>query len=55
MATTDSVTKVVAEKEEVKQVLSDDLNSTRSSPCEWFICNDNQSGIRFFVIQVGIK
>lgn len=53
MATTDSVTAVVAAKEEVKQAVADDLNSTHSSPCEWFICDDNQSGTRFFVIQVG--
>lgn len=53
MATRDSVTAVVAAKEEVKQAVADDLNSTRSSPCEWFICDDDQSGTRFFVIQVG--
>lgn len=52
MATTDSVTAVVAAKEEVKQAVADDLNSTRSSPCEWFICDDDQNGTRFFVIQV---
>lgn len=52
MATTDSVTAVVAAKEEVKQAVADDLNSTHSSPCEWFICDDDQSGTRFFVIQV---
>ncbi|CAA0831976.1 alpha/beta-Hydrolases superfamily protein [Striga hermonthica] len=51
MATTDSVTAVVAAKEEVKQAVADDLNSTLSSPCEWFICDDNQSATRFFVIQ----
>lgn len=51
MATTDSVTAVVAAKEEVKQAVADDLNSTRSSPCEWFICDDEQSSTRFFVIQ----
>ncbi|KAK7269625.1 hypothetical protein RIF29_22358 [Crotalaria pallida] len=51
MATTDSVTAVVAAKEEVKQAVADDLNSTRSSPCEWFVCDDDQSGTRFFVIQ----
>jgi small ligand-binding sensory domain FIST len=55
MATTDSVTAVVAAKEEVKQAVADDLNSTRSSPCEWFICDDNQSGTRSFVIQVRIN
>lgn len=51
-ATTDSVTVVVAAKEEVKQVVADDLNSTCSSPCEWYICDDDESGTRFFVIQV---
>ncbi|KAM7521425.1 hypothetical protein LguiA_011327 [Lonicera macranthoides] len=51
MATTDSVTAVVAAKEEIKQAVADDLNSTRSSPCEWFICDDDQSHTRFFVIQ----
>ena len=53
MATTDSVTAVVAAKEEVKQAVADDLNSTHSSPCEWFICDDDQSATRFFVVQVG--
>ncbi|XP_073053954.1 phospholipase A1 PLIP2, chloroplastic-like [Primulina eburnea] len=51
IATTDSVTAVVAAKEEVKQAVADDLNSTRSSPCEWFACDDDQSATRFFVIQ----
>lgn len=51
-ATTDSVTAVVAAKEEVKQAVADDLNSTRSSPCEWFVCDDVESSTRFFVIQV---
>ncbi|XP_073269785.1 phospholipase A1 PLIP2, chloroplastic-like, partial [Primulina huaijiensis] len=51
IATTDSVTAVVAAKEEVKQAVADDLNSTRSSPCEWFVCDDDQSATRFFVIQ----
>ncbi|XP_061338424.1 phospholipase A1 PLIP2, chloroplastic-like isoform X1 [Gastrolobium bilobum] len=51
MATTDSVTAVVAAKEEVKQAVADDLSSIRSSPCEWFICDDDQSGTRFFAIQ----
>lgn len=53
MATTDSVTAVVAAKEEVKQAVADDLNSTKSSPCEWFVCDDDQNATRFFVIQVG--
>ncbi|KAI3460764.1 hypothetical protein Pfo_017427 [Paulownia fortunei] len=51
MAATDSVTAVVAAKEEVKQAVADDLNSTLSSPCEWFICDDDQTATRFFVIQ----
>ncbi|XP_076892974.1 phospholipase A1 PLIP2, chloroplastic-like [Bidens hawaiensis] len=50
MATTDSVTAVVAAKEEVKQAVVDDLNSMHSSPCEWFICDDDES-TRYFVIQ----
>lgn len=52
MATSDSVTSVVAAKEEVKQAVADDLNSNHSSPCEWFVCDDDQSLTRFFVIQV---
>nr|GEX34074.1 lipase, class 3 [Tanacetum cinerariifolium] len=51
MATTDSVTAVVAAKEEVKQAVADDLNSMYSSPCEWYICDDEEKGTRYFVIQ----
>lgn len=51
MATTDSVTAVVAAKEEVKQAVADDLNSISSSPCEWYICDDDKNATRFFVIQ----
>ncbi|KAL8170346.1 hypothetical protein V2J09_022150 [Rumex salicifolius] len=51
MATTDTVTAVVAAKEEVKQAVADDLNSVSSSPCEWYICDDDQTATRFFVIQ----
>nr|XP_043619440.1 phospholipase A1 PLIP2, chloroplastic-like [Erigeron canadensis] len=51
MATTDSVTAVVAAKEEVKQAVADDLKSMHSSPCEWFICDDDESMTRYFVIQ----
>ncbi|KAJ1412573.1 Fungal lipase-like domain [Sesbania bispinosa] len=50
-ATTDSMTAVVSANEDVKQAFADDLNSTSSSPCEWFICDDYQSCTRFFVIQ----
>lgn len=52
-ATTDSVTAVVAANEQVKQAFADDLNSTSSSPCEWFVCDDDQTSTRYFVIQVG--
>lgn len=50
-ATRDSVTAVVAAKEEVKQAVADDLNSISSSPCEWYICDDDQTATRHFVIQ----
>ncbi|KAL9250865.1 Phospholipase A1 PLIP2, chloroplastic-like protein [Drosera capensis] len=50
-ATTESVTAVVAAEEDVKQAFADDLNSINSSPCEWFICDDDKSATRFFVIQ----
>jgi len=52
VATTNSVTAVVAGKEEMKQAVAKDLNSANSSPCEWFICDDDKSGTRYFVIQV---
>ncbi|XP_047308321.1 phospholipase A1 PLIP2, chloroplastic-like [Impatiens glandulifera] len=39
------VTAVVASEEEVKQALADDLTS------EWFICDDDQSQTRYFLIQ----
>ncbi|KAL9227618.1 hypothetical protein vseg_003287 [Gypsophila vaccaria] len=51
MATTDSVTAVVAAREEVKQAVADDLSSISSAPCEWFVCDDEKSTTRFFVIQ----
>ncbi|KAL3616163.1 hypothetical protein CASFOL_039553 [Castilleja foliolosa] len=44
-------TEVVAAKEEVKQAVADDLNSNVSSPCEWFVCDDDRTATRFFVIQ----
>ena len=52
MATTNSVTAVVAGKEEMKQAVAKDLRSLHSSPCEWFICDDESCGTRFLVIQV---
>ncbi|CAN8253910.1 unnamed protein product [Cochlearia groenlandica] len=51
MATADSVTAVVSAKEEVKQAVADDLKSNHSPPCEWFICDDDKTGTRFFFIQ----
>ncbi|RWR94584.1 Lipase, class 3 [Cinnamomum micranthum f. kanehirae] len=51
MATTNSVTAVVAGKEEMKQAVAKDLRSLHSSPCEWFICDDESYGTRFLVIQ----
>ncbi|KAI3506558.1 hypothetical protein L2E82_19779 [Cichorium intybus] len=40
-------------KDQVKQSVVDDLNSLcSSSPCEWFICDDDDEGsTRYFVIQ----
>lgn len=49
--TTDSMTAVVGAKEDVKQAVADDLNSIRSSPCDWFICDDEKTTTRIFVIQ----
>ncbi|WVZ96630.1 hypothetical protein U9M48_042243 [Paspalum notatum var. saurae] len=51
VATTNSMTSMVAAKEETKQAVADDLNSSRSSPCEWFVCDDNLSSTRYFVVQ----
>ncbi|MCL7030211.1 hypothetical protein MKW94_016563 [Papaver nudicaule] len=51
VATTNSLTAVVAAKEEMKQAVAKDLNSLHTSPCEWFVCDDDHSGTRFFVIQ----
>ncbi|KAE9598225.1 hypothetical protein Lalb_Chr15g0078331 [Lupinus albus] len=51
-ATSDSVTAVVAAKEEAKQAFADNMNSTSSSPCEWYICDDDRSSTRYFIIQV---
>ncbi|XP_072974637.1 phospholipase A1 PLIP3, chloroplastic-like [Typha angustifolia] len=51
VVTTSSVTAMVAAKEETKQAVAEDLNSAHSSPCEWFICDDDSSGTRYCVIQ----
>lgn len=52
VATTNSVTSMVAAKEETRQAIADDLNSSRSCPCEWFVCDDDQNSTRYFVVQV---
>ncbi|CAL4957455.1 unnamed protein product [Urochloa decumbens] len=51
VATTNSVTSMVAAKEETRQAVADDLNSSRSCPCEWFVCDDDQNDTRYFVVQ----
>ncbi|XP_064945320.1 phospholipase A1 PLIP2, chloroplastic isoform X2 [Musa acuminata AAA Group] len=51
MATTKLVTQAVAGKEEMKQAIAEDLNSSQSLPCEWYICDDDKSATRYFVIQ----
>ncbi|XP_062190810.1 phospholipase A1 PLIP2, chloroplastic-like [Phragmites australis] len=51
VATTNSVTSMVAAKEETRQAVADDLNSLRSCPCEWFVCDDDQCSTRYFVVQ----
>ncbi|KAF9619987.1 hypothetical protein IFM89_010603 [Coptis chinensis] len=51
VATTNSLTAVVSAKEEMKQTVAKDFKSVHSSPCEWFVCDDDESGTRFFAIQ----
>ncbi|XP_072148507.1 uncharacterized protein [Setaria viridis] len=51
VATTNSVTSMVAAKEEMKQAVADDLNSSRTCPCEWFVCDDSLNSTRYFVVQ----
>ncbi|XP_017242060.1 phospholipase A1 PLIP2, chloroplastic isoform X2 [Daucus carota subsp. sativus] len=51
IANTESVTSVVAAEDEIKQAVADDLNSTSHSPCGWFVCDDDLSATRFFIIQ----
>uniref|UniRef100_A0A0D6QV69 Fungal lipase-type domain-containing protein n=1 Tax=Araucaria cunninghamii TaxID=56994 RepID=A0A0D6QV69_ARACU len=48
---TSSVTALVAAEEDAKQATAKDLQSYISSPCEWFICDDEGSHTRYFVIQ----
>ncbi|CAN6444385.1 unnamed protein product [Victoria cruziana] len=46
-----TVTAVVAAEEEAKKEAAKDLRSLHSSPCEWFICDDDAAHTRCFVIQ----
>lgn len=46
-----TMTTVVAAKEREKQAAAKELQSLHSSPCEWFICDDPETHVRFFVIQ----
>lgn len=48
---TSSVTVLVAANEEEKQAAAKDLQSSHSSPCEWFVCDDHRSHTRHFIIQ----
>lgn len=45
------VTAVVVAEEETKQAVTKDRRSSHSCPCEWFVCDDNSSQTRIFVIQ----
>lgn len=51
-ATTPAATTTPAGNEETKPT---DAQSSRSCPCEWFICDDELAKIRNFVIQVSTK
>lgn len=45
------VTAVVVAEEETKQAVANDLKSSHFCPCEWYICDDDSSHTRIFVIQ----
>ncbi|CAK9165787.1 unnamed protein product [Ilex paraguariensis] len=46
-----AMTAVVAAGEEQKQEAARDLQSLKSSPCEWFVCDDSSIYTRCFIIQ----
>ena len=50
-----TMTAVVAAGEKEKQEAAKDLQSLRSSPCEWFVCDDSATYTRCFVIQVTLQ
>lgn len=45
------VTAVVLAEEETKQAVAKELQTKGSCPCEWFVCDDDSTHTRFFVIQ----
>ena len=47
-----TMTAVVAAREKEKQDAAKELQSLHSSPCEWFICDDPCTHVRYFVTQV---
>ncbi|XP_061997814.1 phospholipase A1 PLIP1, chloroplastic [Rosa rugosa] len=49
--TASTMTVVVAAGEKQKQETAQDLRSPQSAPCEWFVCDDNSTYTRCFVIQ----
>ncbi|RWW59622.1 hypothetical protein BHE74_00033434 [Ensete ventricosum] len=50
-----TMTAVVAAEEEARQEAAKDLRSLHSSPCEWFVCDDDSTCTRCFVIQVRLR
>ncbi|KAK8960719.1 hypothetical protein KSP40_PGU008076 [Platanthera guangdongensis] len=51
IATTNSVTAVISGEEAMKDAVAEDLNSAHYPPCEWYICDDEKTDTRYFVIQ----
>jgi hypothetical protein len=50
--TASTVTAVVAAGEDPREEAAEDLSSMKSSPCEWFVCDDRGTYTRNFIIQV---
>lgn len=55
VAAMNSVTAVGAGEEEMEQAVVKDLKLSKSLPCEWFICDDDKTATRYFIIQVKIS
>lgn len=47
-----TMTAVIAAREKEKQEAAKELQSLHSSPCEWFICDDPCTHVRYFITQV---